>query len=85
MHFTVGNEVDFVLEKKNEGLVEHVRTLLKEGYTGRMFYYKGIVGLLTRLNRRDLQVIRGLYEIKPGSNMVYLVTIVYENVESSVV
>ena len=58
MHFTVGNEVDFVLEKKNEGLVEHVRTLLKEGYTGRMFYYKGIVGLLTRLNRRDLQVIR---------------------------
>ena len=85
MHFTSGNEIDFIIQTQNDELIEHIRTLIREGYTGKLIYFKGIVAIMNRLGVRDLEAVRSLYSMAEGTRHVFLICVVYNNQESSVI
>ena len=57
MYFTSGNEIDFIIQTQNDELIEHIRTLIREGFTGKLVYFKGIVAIMNKLGVRDLEAV----------------------------
>ena len=85
MYFTSGNEIDFIIQTQNDELIKHIRSLIREGYTGKLVYFKGIVAIMNRLGVRDLETARSLYNIPDGTKHVFLICILYNNKESCVI
>ena len=85
MHFTSGNEIDFIIQTQNDELIKHIRSLISQGFTGKLVYFKGIVAIMNKLGVRDLEAVRSLYNVTEGTRHVFLICVVYTNNESSVI
>ena len=59
--------------------------MIKEGYTGKLIYFKGIVAIMNKLSVRDLETARSLHNIPDGTKHVFLICILYNNKESCVI